>query len=104
MFAHGLGSGVELVKRMTKGDLRTFWVMFDHIKKVHGWTTIGAHAYYPFCHRLLTIVLCEMKVKDFGSQSLYWTSLNEHVMWVGLPKTNFHGFMDNVASELQCNS
>ncbi len=79
-------------------------MMFDHIKKVHGWTTIGAHPYDLFCHRLLIIVLCEMKAKDFESQSLFWTRLNEHVMWVGLPKPNFHGFMANVASELQCNS
>jgi hypothetical protein len=32
---HGYKNGVELVKRMTEGDLKTSWVMFDHIKKVH---------------------------------------------------------------------
>jgi len=55
MSTHGLGNGVELVKRMTKGNLKTYWVMFDHIKKVHDWTTMGAHVYDPFCCRLLTI-------------------------------------------------
>jgi hypothetical protein len=35
MFTHGLGSGVELVRRMTKGDLKTSLVMFDHIKRMH---------------------------------------------------------------------
>jgi len=31
-------SGVELVRRIIEGDLKTFWVMFNHIKKVHNWT------------------------------------------------------------------
>jgi hypothetical protein len=35
MSTHDLGSGVELVTRMTKGDLKTSWVMFDHIKRMH---------------------------------------------------------------------
>jgi hypothetical protein len=33
MSTHGLGSGMDLVEKMTKGDLRTSWVMLDHIKK-----------------------------------------------------------------------
>jgi hypothetical protein len=35
MSTHGSRNGVELVKRMTKGNLKTSWVMFDHIKRVH---------------------------------------------------------------------
>jgi hypothetical protein len=35
-------SGVELVRRMIEGDLKTFWVMFNHIQKVHDWTPMGA--------------------------------------------------------------
>jgi hypothetical protein len=35
MFTHGFRNGVELVKRMIEGDLKTSWVMFDHIKRVH---------------------------------------------------------------------
>jgi hypothetical protein len=35
MSTHGFGSGVELVRRMRKGDLKTSWVMFDHIKRMH---------------------------------------------------------------------
>jgi hypothetical protein len=64
---YGPRNGVELVKRMTKGDLKTSWVMFDHIKRIHDWTTIGAHVYDHFCCHLLTITLCEMKAKDLKS-------------------------------------
>jgi hypothetical protein len=38
-------SGVELVRRIIEGDLKTFWVMFNHIKRVHDWTTMGVHVY-----------------------------------------------------------
>lgn len=41
-------SGVELVRRIKEGDLKTFWVMFNHIKKVHNWTTMGARVYDLF--------------------------------------------------------
>jgi hypothetical protein len=41
MSTHGLGSGVELVKIMTKRNLKTYWVMFNHIKRVYDWTTMG---------------------------------------------------------------
>ncbi len=65
------------MKKMTKGYQRTSWVMFDHIKIVHDWTTMGAHVYDLFCCHLLTITLCEMKAEDLESQSLFWTCLNE---------------------------
>jgi hypothetical protein len=73
MSTHGLGSGVELARKMIEGDLKTYWVMFDHIKRVHNWTTMGAHVCDHLCHHMLTIVLCEMKAKDAKSQSLFWT-------------------------------
>jgi hypothetical protein len=66
--AHGPRSGVDLVKKMIKKDeLNTSFVMFDHIKRVHDWTTMGAHVYNLFFCCSLTIALCEMKVKDFKS-------------------------------------
>jgi hypothetical protein len=64
---YGLRNGVELVKIMTKGNLKTSWVMFDHIKRMHDWTTMGAHVYDHFCYHLLTIALCEMKTEDLES-------------------------------------
>jgi hypothetical protein len=48
MFTHGPRSGVDLVKKMIKDDLNTSFVMFDHIKRMHDWTTMGAHVYNLF--------------------------------------------------------
>jgi hypothetical protein len=62
---------MDLVKKMIKDDLNTSFVMFDHIKRMHDWTTMGAHVYNSFFCHLLTIVLCEMKIKDFKSQCLF---------------------------------
>jgi len=64
---YGPRNGVELVKRMTGGNLKTSSVMFDHIKRMHDWTTMQAHVYDHFCCLLLTIILCEMKVEDLKS-------------------------------------
>ncbi len=72
--------------------------MFNHIKRVDAWTIMEAHVYDHFCHCLLFISLCEMKVKNFESKIVFWTCLNEQVMCVGLPKPNFHGIMVVVAS------
>ncbi len=52
---------------MTKGDFITYWVMFDHIKRMHDWTTMGAHVYDSSYYYLLTITLCEMKEEDLES-------------------------------------
>jgi len=70
MSIYDLGSEVDLVKIMTKVDLETSWVMFNHIKRVHNWTTMKVHIYDPFCHHLWTIALCEMKAKDLEPQNL----------------------------------
>jgi hypothetical protein len=48
MFTHGPRSGVDLVKKMIKDDLNMSFVMFDHIKRMHDWTTMGAHVYNLF--------------------------------------------------------
>ncbi len=42
---------------------------------------------------LLTIILFEMKVTNFDSQILFWSCLNEQVMYAKLHKHDFHGFM-----------
>ncbi len=67
MSTHGLGSVMELMTKMTKGDFITYWVMFDHIKIMHDWTTMGAHVYHFSYYYLLTITLCEMKEEDLES-------------------------------------
>jgi hypothetical protein len=57
MSSIGLGSGVELVHCMTEGDLKHAYVHFDHIKRIHHWTTLGTHVYDPYYQRLLTIAI-----------------------------------------------
>jgi hypothetical protein len=61
---------------MTEGDLHHAYVMFDHIKRIHNWMTLGAHVYDPFCHRLLTIAVCKMKTETEDSQQRFWHELN----------------------------
>jgi hypothetical protein len=46
MLFYGLASGVDLVKRMqSRGDLQNCWLMFDHVKHVHEWTTMACNIY-----------------------------------------------------------
>lgn len=50
MSTKGPSSGVDLVNRMNRdgiADLRSSWVMFDHTKRVLGWTTFACHVYDP---------------------------------------------------------
>jgi hypothetical protein len=92
MSTHGFGNGVELVKIMIKGDLKTSWVMFDHFKRVHDWTTCVWSFLLSFIDRYF--VWNESKrpwVLELVLDMLEWTSDVS-----GLPKTNFHGFMANV--------
>ena len=57
----GAGSGVDLVQRMQpSGDLELAWIMFDHVKRVVGWTSLGAHVYDPMFCKVMTICVCDM--------------------------------------------
>ena len=52
----GLGSGVDLVQRMQLGgDLELQWVMFDHVKRISHWMTLGVHVYEPNHCKVMTI-------------------------------------------------
>ena len=56
------GSGVDLVKRMQPGgDLALQFIMFDHVKCIDKWTTLGAHMYDPNHCKVMTICVCDMK-------------------------------------------
>jgi hypothetical protein len=46
----GLGSDVDLVKRM----------QFDHVKRVKKWTTMACHVYDSTYCRVMTIAICNM--------------------------------------------
>jgi hypothetical protein len=46
MSTYGPASGVSLVRKMQPGgDLENEWIMFDHVKRVKDWTTMGIHIY-----------------------------------------------------------
>jgi hypothetical protein len=58
MSEEGPGSGVDLVRRMqVGGDLQISWLMFDHVKRVRGWTTMAYHVYDSEYCRVMTIAV-----------------------------------------------
>jgi hypothetical protein len=55
MLIDGLGSGVELVKRMQLGgNLENAWLKFDHVKCVQEWTTMVCHVYNAVYCKVMT--------------------------------------------------
>jgi hypothetical protein len=76
MSTHGLASGVDIVMRMQLGrDFENAWIMFDHVKHVQGWTTMGCHGFDMAYCKVLTIDICDMQSEDVDSQILMWYSL-----------------------------
>ena len=68
----GPGSGVDLVKRMQPGgDLENAWIMYDHVKRVKGWTTMACHVYDAQYCRVMTIAVCDMQSEDATAQTLF---------------------------------
>lgn len=68
----GPGSGVDLVKRMQPGgDLQDAWLMFDHVKRVKGWTTMACHVYDSMYCRVMTIAVCDMQSEDCATQIVF---------------------------------
>ncbi|KAJ7565619.1 hypothetical protein O6H91_02G067500 [Diphasiastrum complanatum] len=51
------------------------WICFDHVKRIHGWTTMAAHVYDPSIQSLQTIAICEMKVEETKVQVKFWKML-----------------------------
>jgi hypothetical protein len=61
MLINGVGSGATFVMRMQPGgDLQNVWIMFDHVKRVAGWTTMACHVHNPIYYKVMTIVICDM--------------------------------------------
>jgi hypothetical protein len=63
--------------------------MFDHVKRVKGWTTMAC--------RVMTIAVCDMQSEDVMAQSLLWHGLNKVMHRHGIAKVNFKGFMADSA-------
>jgi hypothetical protein len=87
-------SGVSLVRRMQPGgDLENEWVMFDHVKRVKDWTTMGIHVYDPDYWKVMTIVVCDMQSEAADVQERVWLSLLNVLDKNGVTNVNFKGFM-----------
>ena len=94
----GAGSGVDLVRRMQPGgDLELAWIMFDHVKRVVGWTFLGAHVYDPVYCKVMTIAVCDMMCKMAKAQDKMWWSMLLVLDQHGVKNVNFKGFMADSA-------
>ena len=90
----GPGSRVDLVKRMQpSNDLGNPWIMFDHVKRVAEWTTMGCHVYDATYCRVMTIACCDLMSKDGDAQMVFWNNLNNVMRRHGIEKPEFKGFM-----------
>jgi hypothetical protein len=54
------------------GDLQGAWLMFNHYKHVLGSTTMACHVYDPNYAKVMTIVVCDMQLKDVEFQVIIW--------------------------------
>jgi len=65
MLTEGLGSEVDLVKRMQpEGDMENAWMMFDHVRRVKEWSTMACHVYDSAYKKVMTIAMCDMQSED----------------------------------------
>ena len=93
----GRGSGEDLVRKMQVGDLALQFVMFDHVKRINGWTTLGVHVYDPIHSKVMTICVCDTKSESVKYQKQMWRSLLAVIEKHSVLNVNFCGFMvDNV--------
>ena len=98
VLTEGLGSGVDLVRRMqTGGDLENAWMMFDHVKRVKEWTTMACHVHDPQYKKVMTISTCDLQSEDTEIQVQFWRCLNAVMTRHGVDYPNFKGFMADSA-------
>ena len=67
--------------------------MFDHVKRINGWTTLGVHVYDPIHCKVMTICVCDMKSKSAEHQKQMWRSMLAVMDRHGVFDVNFCGFM-----------
>ena len=98
MSTMGARSGVDSVRRMQPGgDLELAWIMFDHVKRVVEWTSLGAHVYNPVFCKVMTICVCDMMYKMADAQEHMWLSMIDLLNRHGVKNINFKGFMADSA-------
>jgi hypothetical protein len=67
--------------------------MFDHVKRVKDWTTMGIHVYDPDYWKVMTIAVCDMQLEAADVQERVWLSLLNVLDKNGVTNVNFKGFM-----------
>ncbi len=94
MFVNGTMSKFDLLRQMQPNDdLQNAWMMFDHIKCVQGWMTMGCHIYNLVYYKVMMITVYDMQSEDIESQCILWRKLNIIVEKKGLGMPIFKGFM-----------
>ena len=92
------GSGVDLVRGMQKGgNLQSKFIMFDHVKRVPFWTTLGAPVYDPMHCKVMIVYVCDMKSEIADHQKQMWMSLIAVMEKHGVKDVNFARFMADSA-------
>ena len=71
--------------------------MFDHVKRINGWTTLGVHVYDPIHCKVMTICVCDMKSESAEHQKQMWQSMVAVMEKHGVFDVNFCGFMADSA-------
>ena len=90
----GVDSGVDLIHKMQPdGDLELAWIMFNHVKRVVGWTSLEAHVYDPVYCKVRTIAVCDVMWQMAEAQEQMWQSMLSLLSEHGVKNVNFKGFM-----------
>ena len=71
--------------------------MFDHVKRVVGWMSLGAHVYDPVYCKVMIIAVCDMMCEMAEAQEKIWRSMLLVLDQHGLKNVNFKGFMADSA-------
>ena len=79
------------------GDLALQFIMFDHVKRIDKWTTLGAHVYDLVHCKVMTICVCDMKSEMAEHQNQMWRSLLEVMAQHGYQRVEFYVFMADSA-------
>jgi hypothetical protein len=67
MLINGVRNGINFITRMQLvGDwvYQNPWIMFYHVKRVAGMTTLACHVYNLIYCKMLTITIYHMQFKD----------------------------------------
>ncbi len=84
-----------------RGELQNCWLIFYHVKCVHGWTTMAYHVYDLMYCKMFTIAICNMQCKSIEVQCVMWKKLNHVILRFSLANPNFKGFMVDSVSQPQ---